>query len=94
LPSKDELNKLYEKKAVVGGFAADYYWSSSQVAALNAWFQYFVCGFQFFDFQVQLLPRSACQGFLAIHPFTYSSLCSLVCQFFRWPPAGRPRILS
>lgn len=30
LPSKDELNQLYAQKAVVSGFADDYYWSSSE----------------------------------------------------------------
>jgi hypothetical protein len=35
---------------------------------------------------------SACQGFLALHPFIYLSLCTFVLQFFGGPPAGRPRI--
>ena len=30
LPSKDELNLLYQQKDVVGGFAVDYYWSSTE----------------------------------------------------------------
>ncbi len=46
LPSKDELNQLYINRVGVGGFAADYYWSSSQVDASNAWSQYFGNGFQ------------------------------------------------
>ena len=29
LPSKDELFLLYEQKAIVGGFANGYYWSST-----------------------------------------------------------------
>ncbi len=37
LPSKDELNQLYLQRTVVGGFAADWYWSSSQFGAFNAW---------------------------------------------------------
>jgi hypothetical protein len=37
LPSKDELAQLYTQRAVVGGFAAVYYWSSSQGGASNAW---------------------------------------------------------
>jgi hypothetical protein len=41
LPSKDELNQLYLQKTVVGGFAADYYWSSSQDDAGLAWSQPF-----------------------------------------------------
>ena len=44
LPSKDELNRLFTQRAVVGGFAADIYWSSSQNSAGNAWIQYFDTG--------------------------------------------------
>jgi len=39
LPSKDELNELYEKRDSVGGFEAADYWSSSQNYANGAWFQ-------------------------------------------------------
>jgi len=30
LPSKDELNALYQNKAVIGGFSSSYYWSSTE----------------------------------------------------------------
>lgn len=30
LPSKDELRKLYENRAIIGGFVNEYYWSSTQ----------------------------------------------------------------
>ncbi len=46
LPSKDELSKLYLSQGIVGGFSADYYWSSSQVDNTLAWYQYFVDGSQ------------------------------------------------
>ncbi|MDT9547675.1 MAG: DUF1566 domain-containing protein [Chlorobium phaeovibrioides] len=46
LPSKDELNKLYEKKGAVGGFVAYYYWSSSESNASYAWYQSFDSGYQ------------------------------------------------
>jgi len=36
LPSKDELR--YLQMSAIGGFASGYYWSSSEVAASNAWF--------------------------------------------------------
>jgi hypothetical protein len=49
LPSKDELNQLYLQRTVVGGFAADFYWSSSQDGALFAWSQFFDVGNQRFD---------------------------------------------
>ncbi len=44
LPSKDELNKLYLNKVVVGGFASAYYWSSTEYANDIAWSQYFANG--------------------------------------------------
>ncbi len=44
LPSKDELNALHEQRDTVGGFGIDFYWSSSQFDAVNAWNQYFPDG--------------------------------------------------
>ena len=45
LPSKDELNKLYLNKVVIGGFAGGFpdgfYWSSSEDSSTTAWIQYF-----------------------------------------------------
>ena len=49
LPSKDELNKLYLTKAVVGGFAEYDYWSSTENSATTAWVQLFSNGYQFAD---------------------------------------------
>jgi hypothetical protein len=46
LPSKYELNLLYQQKVVVGGFASYYYWSSSEYDANLAWFQGFSNGNQ------------------------------------------------
>ncbi len=47
LPSRDELNKLYQNKDKIGGFAATFYWSSSELDFLFAWLQYFGNGFQY-----------------------------------------------
>ena len=47
LPSKDELNKLYQNRVAVGGFASAYYWSSTESSSGNAWLQYFVNGAQY-----------------------------------------------
>jgi hypothetical protein len=58
LPSKDELNKMYinlksgtDENGVsytaVGGFAADYYWSSSEYSSSDGWYQYFYFGTQY-----------------------------------------------
>ena len=41
LPSKYELNLLYLQKVVVGGFANNYYWSSSEAGNDVAWSQNF-----------------------------------------------------
>jgi len=48
LPSKDELNLMYENLKVfgVGGFADFHYWSSSESNAVNVWVQFFDDGFQ------------------------------------------------
>jgi hypothetical protein len=46
LPSKDELNELYSRTDVVGGFASDYYWSSSEYGSNYAWKQPFLLGSQ------------------------------------------------
>jgi hypothetical protein len=46
LPSKDELDKLYQNKVLIGGFAADYYWSSSEYSTIYAWWQNFDSGGQ------------------------------------------------
>jgi len=46
LPSKDELNKLYLNRTAIGGFAAAYYWSSSEISFNGAWSQHFFDGFE------------------------------------------------
>ena len=46
LPSKDELNTLYLNQTVIGGFASNDYWSSSECSNLGAWYQYFGSGTQ------------------------------------------------
>ncbi len=37
LPSKDELDKLYESKDKIGGFAMERYWSSTEESTNTAW---------------------------------------------------------
>ena len=48
LPTKDELNVLYENKDEIGGFADSlYYWSSTEDDNNDAWIQLFLDGDQF-----------------------------------------------
>lgn len=47
LPSKDELDKLYQNRVAVGGFASAFYWSASEFSFFNAWTQFFYNGVQF-----------------------------------------------
>ena len=51
LPTKDELNVLYENKDEIGGFANDYYWSSTETDSGDAWIQSFSKGHQLSDYK-------------------------------------------
>ena len=46
LPSKYELNLLYQQRSAVGGFSNVNYWSSSEVNGIYAWIQSFATGVQ------------------------------------------------
>jgi len=46
LPTKDELNVLYQNKDAIGGFASSYYWSSTETGTNGAWQQSFNSGNQ------------------------------------------------
>ena len=46
LPSKDELNMLYQNRNLIGGFTNGYYWSSSEYEYGYAWCQNFLNGSQ------------------------------------------------
>lgn len=48
LPTKFELNLLYNQRAVVGGFANNIYWSSTEYDSSSAWHQHFQYGDQAF----------------------------------------------
>lgn len=63
LPSKDELNKLYLSKVLIGGFANAYYWSSSEYDANYAWYQSFNTGGQFNFSKSQLNRVRAVRSF-------------------------------
>jgi len=46
LPSKDELEKLFQNKDVIGGFAPTPYWSSTESLNNYAWHECFSNGYQ------------------------------------------------
>lgn len=46
LPTKDELNIMYQNKDSIGGFAGSYYWSSTELDDDYAWRQNFTNGSQ------------------------------------------------
>ena len=45
LPTKEELNKIYESD---NDFVGNYYWSSTEADGGNAWFQDFSFGYQYY----------------------------------------------
>ncbi len=60
LPSKAEVNLMYQNKTVIdatatvnggSGFVSAYYWSSTEGANDHAWDQYFGLGYQYNDFK-------------------------------------------
>jgi hypothetical protein len=57
LPSKDELDELYHKKVVIGGFTGIYYWSSTENNADYAYCQDFNTGSQALDYKDNFIGR-------------------------------------
>ncbi len=51
LPSRDELNEMYVKKSIIGGFQNTAYWSSTETRDEDAWLQEFGTGDQYDDFK-------------------------------------------
>ncbi|MDB4090911.1 DUF1566 domain-containing protein [Crocinitomicaceae bacterium] len=47
LPTKEELNFLYENMDEIGGFTNDYYWSGTYFPPQDAWVQSFSRGAQY-----------------------------------------------
>jgi len=65
LPSKDELNLMYENLHLhgVGGFSADFYWSSSEADPNKAWTQLFSNGLKREDPKNYIFNIRAVRGF-------------------------------
>lgn len=47
LPTREELHLMWVNRESIGGFAAAYYWSSSENGNLVAWYQSFGSGNQY-----------------------------------------------
>jgi hypothetical protein len=63
LPNKEELNLLCTQRNVVGGFASNFYWSSSQASAGLAWYQHIGGGDQYDDFKYYISSVRAVRAF-------------------------------
>ena len=65
LPSKDELNLMYENLKIfrVGGFTDGFYWSSSEYDADLARYQGFGIGSQGYGYKHESLPVRAVRAF-------------------------------
>ena len=65
LPSLGEAKLMYDNliEAGVGGFASNFYWSSTEFASDNAWIQVFDDGLQTIDTKVIALPVRAVRAF-------------------------------
>jgi hypothetical protein len=66
LPSKHELNLLYQQRSVVGGFSSNPYWSSTEWSGANyslAWLQSFSDGSQGYDSKSITLYMRAVRAF-------------------------------
>ena len=63
LPSKDELNQLYENKTAISGFTDAWYWSSTEFNNDVAWLQIFSNGNQNDDIKANTYYVRAVRAF-------------------------------
>ena len=63
LPSKDELDLLYQQRNVVGGFTSNSYWSSTESDIYGAWNKNFNNGAQYGYLKNPMLPVRAVRNF-------------------------------
>jgi hypothetical protein len=63
LPSKDELNKVFINRSLIGGFNFGFYWSSTEYTCCLAWFQSFSSGLQGFTTKPALINIRAIRYF-------------------------------
>jgi len=63
LPSKYELNLLYQQRTVVGGLANNNYWSSTEAHNVAAWMQTFLNANQLTEAKVRTFHVRAIRAF-------------------------------
>ncbi len=63
LPTRDELNILFENKDKIGGFANSYYWSSTEYGNDTAWEQSFTTGGQDYFIKTNLGSARSVRAF-------------------------------
>jgi len=75
LPSKDELNEMYENLYVVeiGGFSTGTYWNSSEYNATTSWAQNFSTGIKYNDWKYASNYVRPVRSFLLTSPGTYAA---------------------
>ena len=59
LPTREELNIMYENRDKIGNLKKETYWSSTEYDTINAWLQYFGNGYKYF-FNKNYLYRVRC----------------------------------
>ena len=67
LLSRDELNKLYLNKEMIGGFEGDGYWSSIKEDQQGAWKQSFYNGYQNYGNKRSERSQGAASGYYGKH---------------------------
>ena len=75
LPSKDELNEMYENLHTlgIGGFTSGAYWTSSEFDNNGAWYQTFLNGGQFENTKSSTPLVRPTRSFLLTSPGTYAA---------------------
>jgi len=63
LPTKYELNEMFNQKASIGGFVNVSYWSSTEIEFINSWFQNFSTGSQGFNYKYTTYSVRAVRAF-------------------------------
>ena len=82
VPSKDELNILYENLTQIGNFSTStnpWYWSSSEFSSNAAWLQYFSVGDQTAISKVRTTTRVRCVAYATDTDLNPPSTVSISC---------------